>query len=113
MAKALISHNSAVLCQLTCVTTLDINHNLSLLNGGLRPIRKRAIIVNPKELAAEFANAVTEYSSNQMDWVARNGDESLFSTLTRIMPEVFFRVTIESSLEFNKSHHVHNLSSCS
>jgi hypothetical protein len=56
----------------------------------MRPMRSRKpIIENPKDLAADFACAVTEASSNQSDWVARNGEESLFSTLQRIIPEVW------------------------
>ena len=48
------------------------------------------VIENPKELAADFACTVTECSSNSMDWVARNGDESLFQTLKMILPEVSY-----------------------
>ena len=56
---------------------------------AMRPARSRKPdIENPKELAAEFACAVTEHSTNEADWVARNGDESLFRTLQRMLPEV-------------------------
>ncbi len=49
---------------------------------------RTSIFENPKEVAAEFACAITVPSSNQSDWVARNGNESLFRTLRRIIPEV-------------------------
>jgi hypothetical protein len=41
------------------------------------------------EVAAAFACAVTAPSDSRMDWVARKGGESLFQTLSRILPEVF------------------------
>ncbi len=44
---------------------------------------------NPKQLAAAFACSVTAPSHNHLDWVARNGGESLFQTLSRILPEVW------------------------
>ena len=59
-------------------------------NLVMRPTRSRKPdIENPKDLAAEFACAVTEHSTNEADWVARNGDESLFQTLQRMLPEVW------------------------
>ena len=74
------------------------NHHLAAFdvpfapsNAGfvMRPIRPRKpVIENPKAFSAEFACAVTEASTNQSDWVARNGEESLFSTLERMFPEV-------------------------
>ncbi len=44
---------------------------------------------SPKELAAAFACVVTAPSKSHMDWVARNGGESLFQALNQILPEVF------------------------
>ena len=43
---------------------------------------------NPVHLAAAFACAVTVPTSNHMDWVARNGDESLFHAFNLVLPEV-------------------------
>ena len=43
---------------------------------------------NPMHLAAEFACAVTAPSSRYVDWVAKNGDESLFQAFKGVMPEV-------------------------
>ena len=60
---------------------------------------RKPFIENPKELAGEFACAVTEHSTNHLDWVARNGDESLFHTLQRIVPEANF-CTISFPLPF-------------
>jgi hypothetical protein len=63
--------------------------SMSVLAPDSKKMRNRGpVIENPKELAADFACTVTEYSSNNTDWVARNGDESLFSTLKIILPEV-------------------------
>ena len=45
-------------------------------------------IPTPMELAVAFANVVTVTSDNTNDWVARNGDESIFSVLQRLLPEV-------------------------
>ena len=51
----------------------------------------KEIIENPKEFAATFAHSVTAPSDNNVDWVARNGEESLFRTLQRVIPEVSYR----------------------
>jgi hypothetical protein len=60
-----------------------------MMPGVDRQFRTRKpIIENPKDLAAEFACAVTVYSANQSDWVARNGEESIYRTLRRVLPEV-------------------------
>ena len=48
---------------------------------------------NPIHLAAAFACAVTVPSSNHVDWVARNGEESLFHAINRVLPEVSFSLT--------------------
>ena len=42
---------------------------------------------NPIHIAAAFACAVT-VPTNQIDWVARKGEESLFQAFKRILPEV-------------------------
>ena len=43
----------------------------------------------PIRIAAAFACAVTAPSSKYVDWVAKNGDESLFQAFKGVMPEVF------------------------
>ena len=68
--------------------TPDMSYQTTPTSVNRKMRTKGPIIENPKELAAEFSNAVTEHSSNPMDWVARNGDESLFQTLKKIVPEV-------------------------
>lgn len=50
--------------------------------------RRGPSIEDPKRLAADFAAAVTTQSTRGGDWVARNGEESLFSTLRKILPQV-------------------------
>jgi hypothetical protein len=68
-----------------------MNARARVRGGASRQVRTRQpIIENPKDLAAEFACAVTVYSENQSDWVARNGNESIYRTLRRILPEVRF-----------------------
>lgn len=47
------------------------------------------MIENSHDLAAVFAQTVTALSGSPHDWVARNGDNSLFSVLNRMLPEVF------------------------
>ena len=43
---------------------------------------------NPRQLAADFACAVTVPSTRDSDWVARNGGESIFETLRHVLPQV-------------------------
>ncbi len=45
-------------------------------------------IENPRQLSAAFAIAVTSKSDSPHCWVARNGEESIFRTLQRILPQV-------------------------
>ena len=40
------------------------------------------------EFATAFANLVTVPSDKPEEWVARRGDESIFSVLSKIIPEV-------------------------
>ena len=69
---------------------------------------------NQKHLAAAFACAVTVPSSKCVDWVARNGDESLFQAFYRILPEVCHLPTISSFDHIiMKVHEIkHFLNSC-
>ncbi len=46
-------------------------------------------IENPRRLAAAFALAVTAQTEVGQGWIARKGNESLFATLRRILPQVF------------------------
>ena len=52
--------------------------------------RSHALVDDPKQtkqLAAMFATMVTVPASEN-DWIARNGDESLFKVLEKMLPEV-------------------------
>jgi hypothetical protein len=49
---------------------------------------RKPLFENPKLLASEIACAITVFSENSMDWVARNGNESLFGTVEMIVPGV-------------------------
>ncbi len=49
----------------------------------------RAVVIdNPTDFVIAFANVTTTVSENTDDWVARNGDKSVFSVLRLILPEV-------------------------
>ena len=50
--------------------------------------RRHVLIENPRQLAAEFARCVTSDASTTEHWVAKNGDNSLFKVLQRMLPEV-------------------------
>jgi hypothetical protein len=41
-----------------------------------------------KDFSIAFATAVTESSDNPTQWIAKNGDDSIFALLQRIFPEV-------------------------
>ena len=43
---------------------------------------------DPKHLGMAYAYAVTVRSSDKMQWVARNGEYSLFESLQRALPQV-------------------------
>jgi hypothetical protein len=50
--------------------------------------RKHVLIENPRQLAAYFASCVTTESNSDTHWVAKNGENSLFKILQRMIPEV-------------------------
>jgi hypothetical protein len=55
----------------------------------LKRIPLRTVLIeNPAEIAASFANVVTAPSAMPDDWVARNGDNSIFSAFRNVLPEV-------------------------
>ena len=49
---------------------------------------KMVLIDNPVEIAVSFANVATTPSDMPNDWVARNGDKSIFSAFRNVLPEV-------------------------
>ncbi len=49
---------------------------------------KSVFIDNPLEIAVLFANVVTTPSRMPHDWVARNGDKSIFAAFRNVLPEV-------------------------
>ena len=51
----------------------------------------RRVELDPKQLSLEFARSVTEKSIDSADWVARNGEYSLYRTLTTMYPKVSHR----------------------
>ncbi len=59
--------------------------------GAVEPVKRsrrhRAIVDDPMQLAVMFASMVTTPASEN-EWIARNGDESLFKVLQKMMPEV-------------------------
>jgi hypothetical protein len=50
--------------------------------------RSQPSIDNPADIAVFFANVVTTPSDIPDDWVARNGDNSIFSAFRNVLPEV-------------------------
>ena len=50
--------------------------------------RKTVLFETPRQLAAVFACSVTTKSADNTHWVAKNGDNSLFKILQRMIPEV-------------------------
>jgi hypothetical protein len=53
-----------------------------------RRTQRALIIDNPAEIAVFFAKVVTTPSDMPDDWVARNGDKSIFSAFRNVLPEV-------------------------
>ncbi len=47
-------------------------------------------VENPRQLAAAFAISVTARDHAPTSWVARNGEQSIFRTLQRVLPQVCF-----------------------
>ena len=57
-------------------------------------------INNPAEIAVFFANVVTTPSDMPDDWVARNGNKSIFSAFRSVLPEVMNYVSrLDEDLE--------------
>ena len=52
-----------------------------------RPRENHVVIDDPKELSAMFASMVTVPAADYF-WIARNGEESLFKVLQKMMPKV-------------------------
>ena len=52
------------------------------------PMISTRSMLGTMDLAAAFANLVTKPSDKASDWVARNGNESIFSVLWKLLPEV-------------------------
>ena len=55
---------------------------------GKRRSSRKIAIQNPRDFSVAFANLATTVSEKADDWVARNGNQSIFSVLLIIMPEV-------------------------
>ena len=53
-------------------------------------------IIYSHDFASIFAQNVTETSDRLQDWVARNGQHSIFAVLQRLLPEVISLDTIRS-----------------
>jgi hypothetical protein len=49
-------------------------------------------IHDAKEFSVSFASAVTERTGNEEDYIAKNGDESLFELMRKISPQVSFQI---------------------
>ncbi len=75
----------------------------SASDGQVQPQRKTTIksdrsptrklyIDDPEQIAVFFANVVTTPSDMPKDFVARNGDNSIFSAFRSVLPEVITSV---------------------
>jgi hypothetical protein len=53
---------------------------------------------SPGHFSIEFAGAVTIQSSQQTDWIAKNGNESLFILLEKIFPQVKLQLSHDSNI---------------
>jgi hypothetical protein len=49
---------------------------------------------NAHDFAAAFACAVTAVSTDENAWVAKNGDESVFSVMSQLFPQVAFSTLV-------------------
>jgi hypothetical protein len=92
MASAVLLGHSQHSSSIRSIIPLNISLKTKKIRG------KISIFDNPKEFAAEFAHAVTVPSTNESDWVARNGNESLFRTLQHIIPEVGYFIPFRPAL---------------
>ena len=63
--------------------------------------RKPPLIENPKQLALAFSYAVTAgtQTADSVHWIARNGDDSLFQAMHRMMPKVPKAMTFDHVLK--------------
>jgi hypothetical protein len=65
------------------------------MNCSLANMKDTELDFKVKEFCVAFACAVTEPSSDTDALIAKNGDESIFSLLQRIFPEVRFRNVLQ------------------
>jgi hypothetical protein len=70
-----------------CHTSFSITHQTKTSSAPSGK-RKHVLIENPRQLAAYFASCVTTESDSDTHWVAKNGENSLFKILQRMIPEV-------------------------
>jgi hypothetical protein len=71
---------------MNCYDNAMINaQQMAFLRYTRSPPRKQ-FIDKPAEIAVFFANVVTTPSAD--DWVARNGEQSIFSAFRSVLPEV-------------------------
>lgn len=71
-------------CSLPNDDAVSQTKGTAMRSGCRRPV----LIENPRQLAAFFARCVTAEATSSSDWVAKNGDSSLFKILQRMLPEV-------------------------
>jgi hypothetical protein len=71
---------------LNCYDNAMINAQQMAFLRCARSTPRRHFIDKPAEIAVFFANVVTTPSAD--DWVARNGEQSIFSAFRSVLPEV-------------------------
>ena len=75
------------------------------MDAALVPeLRRRERILNPRKLAAAYALAVTTHDVSGHTMLARNGPDSLFRLLQRILPQVpMYSLLLASKQKSKKS----------
>ena len=58
------------------------------MSASVQHLDKRHCHDSGRQFAMAFACAVTRASEKESDWIAKNGDESIFALLSRLVPEV-------------------------
>ena len=63
-------------------------HQVNFVSTSSGKLPRPVLLEIPSEFAIAFANIATQASENPDDWVARNGNMSIFSALESVFPEV-------------------------
>ncbi len=87
--KVIFLKNKCMQKKFGCFTKIQSNNTKMAAKSNF-------YFTNPKVLSLAFANAVSVYSTNELDWIARKGEDGLFRILQRLLPEVKKKLMITS-----------------